>query len=512
MESDASAIRARIDVVSHRLAALADRGVDTSPLATRLQYARDSLEGGEVVDAQSLTEEVASGARRLATVEAKAAGEVRGVVRDQLVSEVREALQTRLTDEVAQQQVQQVMKHVDVRLAQFEHRLRDQFAREFAQVLSSKPWLHDMPLDSSGSRRKAVAAEPVGERKKSDSAVSSLSGPRVAIDVSALRDQVSGLRKRIDVSGTVEQRLDEALTDIAASEEGVMDLVANVAELQAQLGDRVVALEQELAAIKRTSATLATVTGSETTITRLHVSTGNSGVKPSVSTEAETNADGGFAGQTTTPAPDSDKIAVEFPARPDTSQWNNDPASQMIQDALESALADMNIQPDGGQSLLGQDASGLTPVHKPGSDSLAARPITQPAGTSGALDPNLAITSDADVDDHGSSRFPVRSARASTPEGSGVNEFAVRKLIEERLETWRPVQGEGLVMDEEEQIQQLVHLLPQAMEDSAVRTALFATIALEAIERPGALAHLTKLRSFLRDEIALAAEQVPSKA
>jgi hypothetical protein len=57
----------------------------------------------------------------------------------------------------------------------------------------------------------------------------------------------------------------------------------------------------------------------------------------------------------------------------------------------------------------------------------------------------------------------------------------------------------------------MLRLLPDLLGDEAVRHSLFAVLALEAVSKPGALAELTGLRSFLRRELARAAEELAGK-
>jgi hypothetical protein len=56
-----------------------------------------------------------------------------------------------------------------------------------------------------------------------------------------------------------------------------------------------------------------------------------------------------------------------------------------------------------------------------------------------------------------------------------------------------------------------IHLLPNLLEEEAVRQQLFAVLALESTAKPGALAELTGLRSFLKRELAKAAEEIAGR-
>ncbi len=56
-----------------------------------------------------------------------------------------------------------------------------------------------------------------------------------------------------------------------------------------------------------------------------------------------------------------------------------------------------------------------------------------------------------------------------------------------------------------------IRLLPNLLEDESVRQQLFAVLALEAISKPGALAELTGLRSFLKRELNQAATEIADR-
>lgn len=58
----------------------------------------------------------------------------------------------------------------------------------------------------------------------------------------------------------------------------------------------------------------------------------------------------------------------------------------------------------------------------------------------------------------------------------------------------------------------IARVLPQALQDEAVRSELFATLALEAAGKPGVLGELTGLRRYLKRELALAAEHLGQPA
>jgi hypothetical protein len=62
------------------------------------------------------------------------------------------------------------------------------------------------------------------------------------------------------------------------------------------------------------------------------------------------------------------------------------------------------------------------------------------------------------------------------------------------------------VVDREVVRNEVIRLLPELLEDEAVRQKLFAVLAMEAVTQPSALGELTGLRAFLRQELDRVAE------
>lgn len=435
MESDISAVRARIQVVGHRLIGLAERGVDTAGLQSRLVQAGDLLEGGAVEDARGLVDDVASEVRRAAAGEARASGELQGVIRDRLQGELREAIDGGLADVAVEKMMTDLRREMETRLETFERRLREQFARELAQVVSSRPWMKDILAQRAGE-------SPSGRH-------ASAIQPSTAL-FAQLREQVSGLRQRIEKGGT--DRIDRALGDLAAAEEGMADLVANVADFQAQLGERVLALEERLA------SAIAPAPAAVTRLTDLHVE-----VDPAPPAPGRSSGEQAVGTQAW---PFGDESRSDGPSLTQTT------IERMVDAATSSVVAPVPAP----------EAAHHTPHPMPA--------LRGPQGTEAhALE---------------TSQTPHPMPVTSGMHRVGVDVGQIRRLIEERLATWKAPAGEGLITDDDELVGTLVRLMPQVLEDGAVRTALFATIALEAIEKPGALAHLSGLRDFLKQELAQA--------
>lgn len=468
MEADVSAIRARIEVVDNRLTALTDHGVDTAGLRSRLTQARDLLETGEPADAMALTDEVATGVRQLATGAARSSGEIRSVVRDQLVGEVREALASGAAQDVMEQRVVRLQGEINDRLTHFERHLRDQFARELAQVVAARPWMKDIlshPGDPA-TLRTAIEAVLATRPATPESPV------RGGVEV--LRDQVSGLRRRVELAlgaAAPEDRLQQALEAIAASEEGMTDLVANIADVQAQMGDRVLQLERKIAELTQLASQQSLPL---TRQTALHVE--DPAVVP--------------APGATVIAPPPDDEPLTLPPPTGSKAWPFGDESSLIAPAISTADV----------AALMQASTTDVPADEPARTRPAASALSH--GDTALTHSGEASTSDLRMTPQQVTTDIRRAERRA------IDESAVRRLIEERLAAWRPVPGEGLVSDDEEVLAQLVRMLPKALDEGSVRTALFATLALEAIEKPGALAHLSRLRDFLREELGLAVVQM----
>lgn len=473
MEADVSAIRARIEVVDNRLTALTDHGVDTAGLRSRLTQARDLLETGEPADALALTDEVATGVRQLATGAARSSGEVRSIVRDQLVGEVRDALAGGAAHEVVEQRLQTLRGEINDRLTHFERHLRDQFARELAQVVAARPWMKDILSHPGDPATLRTAIEAVLSARPAATPESSVRG-----GVEVLRDQVSGLRRRVEVAlgaSAPEDRLQQALEAIAASEEGMTDLVANIAEVQAQMGDRVLQLERKIAELTRLATQQSLPLTRQTT---LHVEDPLVVPAPGATVIA--------------PAPDEEPLTLPPPTG--SKAWPFGDESSLSAPAISTADV----------AALMQASTSDVPIDDRPRARPAASALTH-GDTARAL-PGEASTGDLRMTPQQVTTDIRRAERRA------VDEPAVRRLIEERLAAWQPVPGEGLVSDDEDVLAQLIRMLPKALNEGSVRTALFATLALEAIEKPGALAHLSRLRDFLREELGLAVEQLRGAA
>jgi hypothetical protein len=69
-----------------------------------------------------------------------------------------------------------------------------------------------------------------------------------------------------------------------------------------------------------------------------------------------------------------------------------------------------------------------------------------------------------------------------------------------------PVAMAASVVDREVVRNEVIRLLPELLEDEAVRQKLFAVLAMEAVTQPSALGELTGLRAFLRQELDRVAE------
>jgi hypothetical protein len=331
-----------------------------------------------------------------------------------------------VAEEALAKAMESMRKEVEVRMAIFERRLREQFARELAQIVSSRPWMKDVQTQKPDAAQTAEASPIVSE----------------------LRDQVAILQQRID-AGLRQDQHNSSSSDAADFSQRMTAVKA----VQEQLESRLALIEQRL--------TLGPVPVTRVTDLHVHIDSDTDGH------ESET-------------IPAQAMGAEENPSQ-----------SWLFED---DSHAQLGLTPSLTQTAINNIVAASTSSLTPPSDSHAAHSLPQAAlrGKADALE-----TAKPSLTPPQPMGMPATSGLRP-----GIDEGHIRRLIEERLSQWKAPAGEGLVADDDEILAQFVRILPLALEDNSVRTALFATIALEAIEKPGALAHLSGLRDFLRAEMA----------
>ena len=501
-EGDLSAARTRIETVDRRLAALQDLGIDTAGLRSQLSLARTRLDEGGHGDAHAVLDEVAEAARRLAAGATSRSNEWRGLPRERVIEELRQIV----AEGGAGEAVSALREHLDDRLREFERRLRDQFARELAQIIAARPWAKDLaavpaqPISgASGSDLDQVRAEVdalvqrvAGELHAELEAVRRLAAEPRANDPS-LRDDLERVRREVEALGRgargadpaqLRALVDEALAGRAAastplaSDDLLRGLVVQAGAIQDRLSERLLGLEQRIGGLvdRLTPALQGPLTG----LTAIHIDVGSaSGSLP------PPTAGGFIIAATAMPFDDAIPAAIHLP----------DPAEP----------------PSGSDWIFPRDESGS---QSPIAPTEVAR---DPARPMVAIEQKLreASAAPADASEAKTAAFGIEQEAVTGPVVNddrlptlGIDEALVRRLIEGRLATWRPSPGDDLVSDEAEQARLLVRLLPAALLDITVRTGLFAALALEATARPGVLAELTGLRGFLRRELKLAVDEM----
>jgi hypothetical protein len=518
-EGELSAARARIEVVDRRLAALQDLGIDTASLRSQLALARARVDEGGHGDAHAVLDDVAEAARRLASGATARSNDWRGLPRERVIEELRHIV----AEGGAGEAVTALREHVDDRLRDFERRLRDQLARELAQVIAARPWAKDLAaLDPKGQiaeLREAIAAVravPAAEGAEVDldglrreltadvqratgdlhaelHRVRDLAGearaaePAVRADLERVRAQLADLAQAREadtarVRALVEQALAEhgggRPAPANAADDVLRGLVVQAGAIQDRLSERLLGLERSLCGLVDRFAPphppLATA------ITALHVAIEDppAGSPPQGTGEAES-----------------------APREPATATRNAIPAAVHLGDP-----------PSGSDWFFTGDDSGGARGGGQQTEVAAARPAG-PAMVAiehkprDGQDPNEAKTAAFGVQQE-SVTSAVHHRHDDRPPGFGVDEALIRRLVEERLAAWRPTPGDDLVVDDADHAAQLVRLLPQALRDPAVRAGLFAAIATEAATQPGVLAELTGLRAFLRRELRLAVDGI----
>lgn len=529
-ESDLSGARVRISTVERRLAALQDLGLDVAALQTQLGQARSRIEQGQADDAQALCDEVAEAARRLASGASRSSGDWRGLPRAQLLEELRQALGDGALGEMMAEREKRLRDEYESRQRDFERRLRDQFARELAQVLSARPWMKDfgaMPMASeeiSGLRRAVEAmktAPPtitvdqirqlIAEAQLSSVVSPSGSGgsmpgqAEIKRELESLRADLQAMPTPAQIRGWVVEAA--AARGTARVGSGTIDddlrrLVAEGIALQSRLGERLLGLEQQL------SAKPADVASSPAP----RAPSAPDPARPTVTAKTIAVPQPPTANPTTSPG----VVSAMAPAVAVAVKKDADPPSDLVP-AVTLVPSAAHPKRDGTGSeaawpFPGDDSGLRRDVPDLSSEELRKQAVVPTA----AMEPHEAPLI---ADDHGDGsrvgtlpstaqpmQEPLTAALAQPARlvtaHPGVDENMVRKLIQESLAAH---QGhDDLLPDDEEQGRQLVRLLPEVLRDPTVRSALFASLALEATAHPGALAELTGLRSFLRRELQIA--------
>lgn len=504
-EGDFSAARARIETVDLRLAALQDLGIDTAGLRSQVSLARSRLDEGGHGDAHAVLDEVAEAARRLASGATARSSEWRGLPRERVVEELRRIV----AEGGAGEAVSALREHVDDRLRDFERRLRDQFARELAQIIAARPWAKDLAAQVGGTDAKPAEHDLTQVRAEVDALVARVAGElhseldqvrRLAGEprggetgVGALRDDLERVRQEVERLSRGARGADpahlRALVDEALAARGaapssapsspddlLRGLVVQAGAIQDRLSERLLGLERQLGGLvdRLTPAPPSPMT----VLTAIHIETGN--------------ASGSL------PLPMTGRIAIPGTAMPSGTTI---PAAIHLPEPAEP--------PSGSDWIFPNDESGSKSPNRPTEVARdPSRPmvaIEQKPNAGPLADASEAKTAAIGLE-QGAVTGPIM--HDDRPPAMGIDEALVRRLIEARLATWRPSPGDDLVSDEAEQAQQLVRLLPAALQDAAVRTGLFAALAFEATARPGVLAELTGLRGFLRRELRLAVEEM----
>ena len=505
-EGELSAARARIETVDRRLAALQDLGIDTAGLRSQLSLARTRLDEGGHGDAHAVLDEVAEAARRLAAGATARSSEWRGLPRERVIEELRLIV----AEGGAGEAVSALREHVDDRLREFERRLRDQFARELAQIIAARPWAKDLAAPTAATDRAsgAVTGEVAEVRAEVDALIQRMasdlhaeldqvrrlaSEPRAAD--TGLRDDLERVRREVEALGRsargpdpalLRALVDEALAGRASApaapsptDDLLRGLVVSAGAIQDRLSERLLGLEQRLGGlVDRLTPVMPTPMTAQTAF---HIDLGNaSGTLPQPSD-----------GVTTIPGSASSPFNATIPAAihlPDAAEPPS--GSDWIFPHDDSRGA----SPGGPTEVARDPQRPLVAIEQKQREAALTHADASEAKTAAIGLEQLAVTGPVANDDR--------------PPALSIDAALVRRLIEARLATWRPSPGDDLVSDEAQQARQLVRLLPGALLDTTVRTSLFAALALEATARPGVLAELSGLRGFLRRELRLAVDEL----
>ncbi len=465
-----------IDQLENRLASLHDLGVDTAALRSQLAFARTQLHDGRVAEALGICEEVAATAKRLANGSAPAERPRTGrFTRDQLAETLHDLLAQGMFAKLMAEHRSGPDIRLEARLNEMDERVRAHVAHE-VEVLRAEQLVMRNALSAQNVATDDVRA--VSERLPGESAPVVLdSEPAWA---RALSNTLQAVAERLQSAPVTE-------SGAPAWSQGLQDaLEAVAARLQPSAQSPVPSSAQPPSQPELTSG-VAEPMWSVTLREAL--------------ASAEARHQELLAAVVRSPANSSDTALGD-----------------QLATALERGLHDLG-------TLLAE-----RPSHR-------AMPIT-----SSSDDVHEALTRvTAKVFDHSTTRAIAHTTtRADRPAIATVSDSdLVKRLVAEEVEAHLGRHGtevftnknigpddiRALVMDEMEKARGaksqrieandqravLLRLLPTMLSDDSVRQSLFAVLAMEAVSKPGALGELTGLRTFLRRELAHAAEEMGSK-
>lgn len=566
-DTDIRAARDRIETVEKRIAAMQDAGVDTAALRAQLAFAHHALREGRLADIEAICDEVLGAARRLAELGSRASQvrtpahgtpaqanrdpsteEIRKVKvsRAQLAEEVRAAIDAEVKAQFTPSATPAApaidLSPLEQRLAALEARLGEVVVHAAdAAAVAGK-------LQAIGGRLDALEQRPVAAGIDQEAVAAIVTRtvaeavPRQASEL--LREAIAKLPTRDDlhqIAETLRADLDWRL-EKAAAEHGwcsLVDVQSSVRKAMAeqdpgmmtggsQLGRLEIALAEFVQQSKdqqeRLIAALAdkVVQRTQSLTKRMLVRDAEAKTeKPDKTPKTQKRDTEELSPSLSVPTGEgSSRMAAitgvqrAVPATAET-EASLDPIPAETIDATRKTHGNTTLFTKRVPAAAAGEAQDATVEAAPASDSGPALHDLVTAEVERALrgaaastlgDNLLAIdSSPVQTAAPAGSPPPPASPVAATPPGDRDLAVLIAAEVGRQLAMTVPV---NLPPADGDLARAVARVLPQALQDEAVRTELFAVLALEAAGKPGVLGELTGLRRFLKRELQATAGQL----
>jgi hypothetical protein len=560
-DTDIRAARDRIETVEKRIAAMQDAGVDTAALRAQLAFAHHALREGRLADIEAICDEVLGAARRLAELGSRASQvrtpahgtpvqanrdpsteEIRKVKigRAQLAEEVRaaidaevkaqfipsvttpaapvdfspvekrlEALESRLSEVVVHAAdaaaVAGKLQAISARLEALEHQPAAEVDHAAIAAIVTRTVEETVPRQASELLREAIAKLPtrddlhqIAETLRADldwrlEKAAAEHGWCSLVDVqSSVRKAMAEQDPGMMAGGSQLGRLEIALAEFVQQSKDQQD------RLIAALADKVVQRTQSLTKRmlvrdpddKQEKPHKSQKRDTEELSPSLSVPTGEGSSRMAAITGVQRSIPGTSATEPSLdPVPAETLDATRKTHGSTTLFTKRVPARVELPD--EVATAESNPAMDSGPAL---------------HDLVTAEVERALRGAAAStLGEGMLAVESSPIQTAGPESVP------SVPVAPGERDLAVLVAAEvgRQLAMTVPVH---LPPADSDLARAVARVLPQALQDEAVRTELFAVLALEAAGKPGVLGELTGLRRFLKRELQMTASQFGQQA
>ncbi len=552
--SDHALAASHIDQLENRLASLHELGVDTAGLRSQLAFARTQLNEGRIAEVLGICEEVATTARRLADGSQPPERQRTGrFTRDQLGEAIHDLLSQGLFAKLLAEQRSGPDVRLEARLSTLEERLRTHLSHEADALRAEQQVLReemDLLRRSIGTAAATPSAEvPAGDERAQTATKEPLWAARLhSILVKAIR--------RSDAQAAQIASIVQHITEHATAAATSPGLEQAVAALRGGLAEdlRVLSERQQPAVGESTASDSEPAWASALGTTLQAVAERLQSAPPAPAGASEPAWAHSLRDAL-------QAVAVRLESRASEGVPTEAAAAEVAEPAWSLSLRDaLAGAEDRHQALLTALATRTPGVDSGFGEQLAGALERGLLGLGAALgqrpsrvvqqqmdDSNSALSPvSVGVADHATTRStaqtPTRSESAAGVESMGPEQ--IRQLVAREIETLMGSQHTEVIsgtrkppvteriralVSAEYDVRQggaiertgrsdvgdlratLLRLLPELLADEGVRQSLFTVLALEAVAKPGILSELTGLRSFLRRELAHAAEDLTNK-